>query len=702
MTEAPIFLSMKQKQPLRRLLSLLLLTTSLLSAAVNQRFTIGRLTYESDDNSTASVSKCDKNATGRPIIPESVEYGGRTYSVTTIGNYAFSGCSSLTSVTIPNSVTTIGNYAFSDCSSLTSVTIPNSVTTIGNYAFSGCSSLTVTIPSSVTTIGNGAFYGCNKVYAFQACYSGNNVEYFDFLQPQHITPLMAGVAIDYSERFNSFGVDGYEIKSLKVVRKTGYNQESDDIPLRDDGKYLIRLPELNVLDYYNYSISMVYFDPRVGRDITTTFGPYMTQSDNLLTIRNITATQTTVSFDYEANEDASTDFAEFNFNGQTVTDKKGRITFDNLWPGNESDIRCSVTFNDGRRYSYTGPTYKTKDIIFSADFQRVTPTAIELEWSYDAGDAADYVTDVSFEAPDTTYRKIDGNRFYYCCTSLPGNSRVEVEYSLFISLNWNGRRYQKTETFTLPALELNTVAAKATSNDCAIICAETNMSEIETSCGFEWRRYDAPDLVPSNVVNCPVNNGMMAGKLMGLSSNTYYKYRPFYEDKNGNKTYGEWTAFGTADVYVHFEPTVYTYAPTRVARTSAVITGYALGGSDDVIEQGFEYSVVPTSRATGETVRVPATGTRMTATLTDLLPGTTYSVRAYVTTAKETTYGEEQRFTTEGDAEQGAIEMVETVEETDGFDVYTLSGVCVRRNATDLSGLRPGIYIANGRKYIVR
>jgi hypothetical protein len=83
-------------------------------------------------------------------------------SVTSIGEYAFCGCSGLTSVTIPNSVTSIGNYAFRDCSSLTSVTIPNSVTSIGGYAFYGCSGLTsVTIPNSVTSIGDGAFNDCS-------------------------------------------------------------------------------------------------------------------------------------------------------------------------------------------------------------------------------------------------------------------------------------------------------------------------------------------------------------------------------------------------------------------------------------------------------------------------------------------------------------------------------------------------------------
>ena len=109
-----------------------------------------------------SIETSNNHVSGEVVIPSSVEYNGTTYSVTSIGEWAFYDCSGLTSVTIPNSVTSIGEWAFYDCSGLTSVTIPNSVTSIGYSAFSRCSSLTsVTIPNSVTSIVGGAFYDCS-------------------------------------------------------------------------------------------------------------------------------------------------------------------------------------------------------------------------------------------------------------------------------------------------------------------------------------------------------------------------------------------------------------------------------------------------------------------------------------------------------------------------------------------------------------
>ena len=97
---------------------------------------------------------------GAVNIPESVTYKGNPYNVTSIGQNAFSYCSGLTSVVIPNSVTCIGDWAFSYCSGLTSVVIPNSVTSIGEFAFFECSGLTsVVIPNSVTSIRKVAFGG---------------------------------------------------------------------------------------------------------------------------------------------------------------------------------------------------------------------------------------------------------------------------------------------------------------------------------------------------------------------------------------------------------------------------------------------------------------------------------------------------------------------------------------------------------------
>ena len=123
--------------------------------------TIGDYTYYLNDSTFKATVEGYVGAGGDISIPSTVEYDSKTYSVTGIGYQAFSGCTGLTSVNIPDGVTSIGQNAFLGCTGLTSVNIPDGVTGIGQQAFMYCAGLTsVNIPNGVTGIGNKAFSDC--------------------------------------------------------------------------------------------------------------------------------------------------------------------------------------------------------------------------------------------------------------------------------------------------------------------------------------------------------------------------------------------------------------------------------------------------------------------------------------------------------------------------------------------------------------
>ncbi|MBO4482698.1 MAG: leucine-rich repeat domain-containing protein [Prevotella sp.] len=110
----------------------------------------------------AEVIEGKTKYSGDVVIPATLDYNNRDYTVTRIGINAFTNCWNLNSVTIPNSVTSIGACAFTFCN-ITSVTVPNSITSIEESAFSMCGRLTsVTIPNSITSIENATFFACQS------------------------------------------------------------------------------------------------------------------------------------------------------------------------------------------------------------------------------------------------------------------------------------------------------------------------------------------------------------------------------------------------------------------------------------------------------------------------------------------------------------------------------------------------------------
>ena len=135
-----------------------------------------------------SVPSGTAKYSGSITIPNTVSYGGETYSVTSIRYEAFYGCSGLTSVTIPNGVTSIGSSAFYNCSGLTSITIPSSVTVIGVEAFRGCSDLKSVNISDIAAWCNISFFDNPLYYAHHLFLNGEEVK--DLNIPESVTSIM--------------------------------------------------------------------------------------------------------------------------------------------------------------------------------------------------------------------------------------------------------------------------------------------------------------------------------------------------------------------------------------------------------------------------------------------------------------------------------------------------------------------------------
>ena len=191
-----------------RLLAVIILCLCTTQLAFAQTFNVDGIYYKKNsDGISVSVTKNSSGYSGVISIPDNVTYESKTYSVTSIEDYAFFYCSNLDSLKLGNSIKTIGERAFFGCTNLKgTLIIPDSVTDIGNDAFSGsnldslklgkslktigdatfqqCGNLkgTLNIPDSVTSIGARAFYNCSKLDSLKLGKSIKTIEEYAFYE----------------------------------------------------------------------------------------------------------------------------------------------------------------------------------------------------------------------------------------------------------------------------------------------------------------------------------------------------------------------------------------------------------------------------------------------------------------------------------------------------------------------------------------
>ncbi|HOZ13573.1 MAG TPA: leucine-rich repeat protein [Tenuifilaceae bacterium] len=237
---------------------LFLFTLLGLSSSYAQTFTVGGINYNVTNANTKEVEvRQTFNVAGDIIIPASVVNASVTYSVTSIGYYAFPSCTSLRSISLPASVTSIGESAFTDCSALTAInadplnpnlssdngilfnkdktvlvaypagksgtsySVPISVTGVGDCAFSGCKRLTsLSIPTSVTSIGNNAFASCSGLTSLIIPTSVTSIGSSAFSGCTGLTSLSIPTSVTFIKSFAFSGCSG--LTSISIPNSIFY------------------------------------------------------------------------------------------------------------------------------------------------------------------------------------------------------------------------------------------------------------------------------------------------------------------------------------------------------------------------------------------------------------------------------------------------------------------------------------------------
>lgn len=401
-----------------------------------------------------------------------------------------------------------------------------------------------------------------------------------------------------------------------------------------------------------------------GKTYTSSQYSIRSKSVNEAVEMRVSSTQTTITIKCENGPDEASEYGiryDWVYYAMHAGETK-KIT--GIIPGTVFNYSKYVKIN-GEIYLYEG---SLRTIRLSPTFTAtaVSPISVNLTGSWTSGDAVvtgcqAIVDGVATDIPVARYATVE----------VPINYNNDLKHTIAFKVIGDGWEFTSdSKSIDTPYLQWHDGEAVATSTRSARLKYEVNLPTGTPGTGIEWRRIDAPALVPSTKAPCEVVNETLVGTLKNLKDDVYYKFRPYYTAIDGKSYYGDWVGLFTGDADVFFEPEVLTYAPTS-SEQSVTLSGYALEGSDEIISQGFEYRPsTPVVRATSGWSVVKADGILMKATLTDLIPNATYICRTFVTTSAGTYYGEEQQFTAP------ALTGIETIED----DTNNELNVALREN----------------------
>lgn len=560
-----------------------------------------------------------------------------------------SGClmcvpSQMTSFVIPNEITVIVEDAFNS-SQIPCIIVPNTVKEIQGGAFNE-SKGNVLLATKLINFNSSSFDGCKNLYLFYE-QSGLN-KFYDgnlfYIKDLILTDVQSFLGCVNFRIENPVPECQFILHDVKVV--------DDILTPNEEGVYHFDSKPGNSVN------GTVEFELD-GVELTVGIGLRTAEPEILVSHYEYKATQTSLLVDVQASFDETmkpSEFGIYYYTSYPATENiseekpyiKGKVKIEGLKPNKEYTLTPYAIYN-GIRYSGERRSFQTYGTNPKLINDYVTTTSFKVTGKKNIDDAhlkEEYIT--------VNKKNYPGHELEL--SGLNPGSSYRITYTVVTE---EGSTETTNTTITTDPLELTILRPQPVSSTCAIVAAETNISEDETNVGFQWRKYDAPETLPSSEGYAAIYDGRLEGYIKNLQATSYYNVRAFYKTSDDKYYYSDWITFDPSD-FSYFEPTVHTYPVDEVTEGTAKVKGYVLAGTDEITAQGFEYwplgediakaKTVSTAqtRAGGDVSVVMATGQVMTAELSNLQPGTTYCCRAFVTTVAGTTYGEEQTFTTQG------------------------------------------------------